>query len=239
MAEKIIIASEQSTQVIRPESAEAEQALQQLDFATWLPYAAKVYDINPDIRAYVLATIPICPSDIPNRNGIGFPLAELLAFQPPPVARQSYKAWTGCPLHYEHKNEIHTDAYGIILDTALRPIKGWGGGRLHKVMGLIGVDRTKHPEMARRVMEGDINTYSMGALVETFSCSYCSSPVSKKQSCGHVNLARDIDWNEVRSWDNKRHIAFRNAHGIQPIETSLVESPAWTTALSDQVHTKE
>jgi hypothetical protein len=239
MAEKIIVASEQSTQVMRPETPEAEHALQQLDFATWLPYAAKLYNINPDIRAYVLATIPICPSDIPNRNGIGFPLQELLKFQEPPIARQSYKAWSGCPLHYEHRNEIHEDAYGIILDTAMRPIKGYGKGKLWKVMGLIGVDRTKHPEMARRVMEGDINTYSMGALVDSFSCSYCGSPVTKKSSCGHVNLNRDIDWNEVRSWDNKRHIAFRNAHGIQPIETSLVESPAWTTALSDVIHTKD
>lgn len=238
MSEKIITAA-QSVEVLAPESQAAQLALQQLDFATWLPYAAKLYNINPDIRAYVLATIPICPSDIPNRNGIGFPLAELLKFQAPPVARQSYKAWTGCPLHYEHRNEIHEDAYGIILDTAMRPIKGYGGGKLWKVMGLIGIDRTKHPEMARRVMENDINTYSMGALVDSFSCSYCGSEVTKKHSCGHVNLARDIDWNEVRSWDNKRHIAFRNAHGIQPIETSLVESPAWTTALSDAVHTKE
>lgn len=239
MAEKILTAAIESEQVMKPESAEANNALQQLDFATWLPYAAKLYNINPDIRAYVLATIPICPSDLPNRNGIGFPLAELLMFQPPPVARQSYKAWTGCPMHYEHKNEIHEDAYGIILDTALRPIKGYGGGRLHKVMGLVGIDRTKYPEMARRVMENDINTYSMGALVDSFSCSYCGSPIDKHRNCGHVDLKRDIDWNEVRSWDNKRHIAFRNAHGINPIETSLVESPAWTTALSDAVHTRE
>lgn len=239
MAEKIIVASERSVEIMRPESAEAEAALQQLDFATWLPYAAKLYNINPDIRAYVLATIPICPSDIPNRNGIGFPLAELLKFQPPPVARQAYKSWTGCPIHYEHRNEIHEDAYGVIFDTAMRPIKGYGGGKLWKVMGLIGIDRTKHPEMARRVVEGDINTYSMGALVDAFSCSYCGAELTKKSSCSHVSLNRDIDWNEVRSWDNKRHVAFRNAHGIQGIETSLVESPAWTTALSDHILTRE
>lgn len=236
--QKLIITAQSDT-VMPPESQEAAQALQHLDFATWLPYAAKLYCIEPDIRAYVLATIPICPSDIPNRNGIGFPLAELLKFQPPPVARQSYKAWTGCPMHYEHRNEIHEDAYGVIFDTALRPIKGYGGGKLYKVMGLVGIDRIKYPEMARRVMEGDINTYSMGALVDSFSCSYCGAEVTKKSSCGHIDLRRDIDWNEVRSWDNKRHIAFRNAHGIQPIETSLVESPAWTTALSDVIHTKD
>lgn len=237
MAEKIQI-SAQSEMIMAPESAEAVNALQALDFATWLPYAAKLYKISPDVRAYVLATIPICPSDIPNRNGIGFPLEELLKFQPPPVARQAYKAWTGCPMHYEHRNEVHEDAYGVIFDTALRPIKGYGRGKLWKVMGLIGIDREKYPEMARRVMERDINTYSMGALVDSFSCSFCGCEITKKSGCSHVNLNRDIDWNEVRSWDNKRHIAFRNAHGINPIECSLVESPAWTTALSDTIHTR-
>lgn len=239
MKQQIIVANEVSTEVMAPESEQSNAALQQLDFATWLPYAAKLYNINPDIRAYVLATIPICPSDIPNRNGIGFPLAELLKFQAPPVARQAYKSWTGCPIHYEHRNEIHEDAYGVIFDTAMRKIEGYGQGKLWKVMGLIGIDRTKHPEMARRVLEGDINTYSMGALVDSFSCSYCGSEVTKKHSCGHINLHNDIDWKEIRSWDNKLHVAYRNAHGIQGIETSLVESPAWTTALSDQILTRE
>jgi len=238
MAERIILSS-QSEQVMLPDSEAARQALQHLDFATWLPFAAKLYKISPNIEDYVLATVPVCPSDIPNRNGIGFPLAELVKFQAPPIARQSYKAWTGCPLHYEHRNEIHEEAYGVIFDTALRRIVGYGGGKLWKVMALVGLDRTKYPDMARRVMERDINTYSMGALVDAFSCSYCGCEVTKKSSCGHINLNRDIDWNEVRSWDNKRHIAFRNAHGIQPIELSLVESPAWTTALSDAIHTKE
>lgn len=238
MAEKIQLQA-QSIEVMAPETSEAKNALQLLDFATWLPSAAKLYQISPDVRAYVLATIPICPSDLPNRNGIGFPLDELLKFQPPPVARQAYKAWTGCPMHYEHRNEIHEDAYGVIFDTALRPIKGYGKGKLHKVMGLIGIDREKYPEMARRVMERDINTYSMGALVDSFSCSFCGCAITKKSGCSHVNMNRDIDWNEVRSWDNRRHIAFRNAHGINPIECSLVESPAWTTALSDVVHTRE
>ncbi len=236
---KYLSAAEQGEKVMKPESSEAKHALQQLDFATWLPFAAKVYEINPDIRGYLLATIPICPSGIPNRNGIGFPLNELTKFQPPPIARQSFKAWTGCPIHYEHRNEIHKDAYGVIFDSSLRPIQGYGKGKLWKVMGLIGIDIDKYPEMARRVAEGDVNTYSMGALVDGFSCSYCGKEASKKSSCGHIDLRNDMDWNEVRSWDNQRHVAYRNAHGIQPIECSIVESPAWTTALSDQIHNPE
>lgn len=210
--------------------------VQKLDYETWLPYAAKVYEISPKIEDYILVTTPICPSDLPNRNGIGFPLTELVKFQPPPISRQTYKAWAGCPVHYEHKNEIHEDAYGVILDARMQPIMGYGSGRLWKVMGLLAIEKYKYPEIARRVLEGDVNTYSMGAFVDYFTCSYCATEMSKHAGCTHVHPSNDIDWNEVRSYDSKNHIAYRNAHGIQPIECSIVESPAWVTALSDHVH---
>lgn len=206
-----------------------------LDYVTWLPFAAKTYDISPNISDYVLVNTPICPSDIPNRNGIAFPRAELVKFQPPPISRMAYKAWAGCPVHYEHANEIHTDAYGVILDTSFSPIVGYGGGQLWKVMGILAIDKKKYPKMAQRVMEGSINTYSMGAWVDSFSCSYCSAPMTERNYCSHVNPKNQIDWREFKDYDGTRHIAVRNAHGISPIETSLVESPAWTTALSDEV----
>ncbi len=213
--------------------------LEGLDYPRWLPFAAPVYNISPNIDDYVLVTTPICPSDIPNRNGIGFPLDELKAFRPPPISRQAYKAWSGCPVHYEHKNEIHTDAYGVILDTMLRPIKGYGNGKLWKVMGLLAIDKKKYPVMAQRILDNEVNTYSMGAYVDDFSCSYCKQPMSKKHYCQHVNPSNDIDWREVKDWQGgPAHIAFRNAHGISPIETSIVESPAWTTALSDHILTR-
>lgn len=211
------------------------EAVSKLDFEVWLPYAAKVYEISPNIKDYILVTTPICPSDIPNRNGIGFPLKELLAFQPPPISRQSFKTWASCPLHYEHKNEVHKDAYGVIFDSALTRVNGYGNGKLWKVMGLLGIDKYKYPEMARRVLEKDINTYSMGAFVDYFTCSYCDSEMTKHKGCQHINPNNDIDWKEFTNYDGTKHIAYRNAHGIQAIEISLVESPAWVPALSNNV----
>lgn len=212
--------------------------LQNLDYATWLPFAAKTYDISPNIDDYVLVVTPICPSDIPNRNGIGFPLAELTKFQPPPISRMAYKAWTGCPVHYEHKNDIHTDAYGVILDASLHKVTGYGMGKLWKVMGLLAIDKRKYPKMAQRILDNEVNTYSMGAYVDEFSCSYCNAPMEEDRYCNHVNPKNDIDWSEVKDYDGRAHLAFRNAHGISPIETSIVESPAWTTALSDHILTR-
>lgn len=236
-----------STSVSVVDAEKDPRLLQGLDYTTWLPFAAKTYQISPNIDDYVLVVTPICPSDIPNRNGIGFPLAELTKFQPPPVSRMAYKAWAGCPVHYEHKNDVHEEAYGVILDASLHKITGYGQGKLWKVMGLLGIDKRKYPEMARRVMEGEVNTYSMGAYVDSFSCSYCNEEMytekdtygrKRHHHCAHLNPDNDIDWSEVNDWNNVRHIAYRNAHGISPIETSIVESPAWTTALSDHILTR-
>jgi hypothetical protein len=234
----VVTAAEQTTQTMDAESDAARSALQNLDYPTWLPFAAKTYKISPNIDDYVLAVFPICPSDTPNRNGIGFPLSELTRFQPPPISRMAYKAWTGCPVHYEHRNEIHEDAYGVILDTSLHKIKGYGNGKLWKVMGLIAIDKTKYPEMAQRVLDGDIDTGSMGAYVDTFSCSYCNAPMTKTHFCNHVHPSNDIDWKELKDYDGSTHIAFRNAHGLSPLEYSLVESPAWVSSLSDHILTR-
>lgn len=201
----------------------------------WLPFAAPVYHISPRIEDYVIMTIPICPSDFPNRNGIGFPLKELVAFQPPPMNRRVFEAWKGCPLHLEHDNEDCTKAYGVVLDTALKRITGYGQDEHWKVMGLIGVDKNKHPDIAQKVLSGELNTGSMGALANDFSCSVCHRPVvaNKFLNCNHVSGPGDVNWKLV-DYQGKQHIAFLNAHGLSPIEFSLVGSPAWTQALTDQ-----
>jgi hypothetical protein len=84
--------------------AEKDQSLvSQLDYMTWLPFAAKKYVISPRIEDYLIVSTLICPSEIPNRNGIAFPTSELATFRPPPTNRMAYKAWTGCPVCFEHR----------------------------------------------------------------------------------------------------------------------------------------
>jgi hypothetical protein len=53
-----------------------------LDFNTWLPFSAPHYQISPDPSDYILTPVIVMPSDIPNRNGVAFPLKELIAFNP-------------------------------------------------------------------------------------------------------------------------------------------------------------
>jgi hypothetical protein len=206
-----------------------------MDYETWLPFAAKVYHISPKIEDYIIVNTLVCPSDIPNRNGIAFPAVELARFHPPPMNRQSFKAWAGCPVHLEHDNEVHERAYGVILDSAMTPVTGYGGGKLYKVMGLLAIDKTKYPDIAQQVLTKAINTYSMGALVDAFTCGFCGMQCSSKHVCSHITSPANVNWREFQHYDGKRHLAFLNAHGIQPIECSIVKDPAWAPALSDEV----
>lgn len=209
--------------------------LYELDAKVWLPFASKTYNISPNIEDYVLTVAPICPADLPNRNTIGFPLDELVKFQPPPVARQTYKAWAGCPMFYEHASEDWTKAYGAVLDSSMHKVSGYGKGKIWKVMGLYATDKVKYPKMAQRLLDKEVTTYSMGADCEYFSCSYCKAPMLPGKMCTHLNPRNDFDWHVHVDEQGKDHLVFRNAHNIRPIELSIVEDPAWTTAKGDTI----
>lgn len=223
-------------------SAEPAQTMEQYQQngsvidTSWLPWAAKTYCISPNLDDYVVKNMPICPADMPNRNGIGFQLDELLRYQPPPIARQVYRAWTGCPVHYEHDNEDPTKALGVIFDTSLRKIQTHGNGKLYMVHGLIGVDRKKYPEHAERLQNGSLNTGSMGALADSFTCAVCNAPVTDNQftNCRHVDTPKRVNWRVV-SHDGRDMLAFLWAHSLSPIEYSLVEDPAWVSCLNEGV----
>lgn len=72
-----------------------------LDAPSWLPFAAERYNISPDIRDYVIMTVPIMPSDLPNRNNVAFPYSQLTAFNTD-SGMIAYKTWKGKPMHVEH-----------------------------------------------------------------------------------------------------------------------------------------
>lgn len=207
-----------------------------LDFKTWLPFAAKTYHISGNIEDYCVRPMPLMPSDLPNRNGIGFPLAELVKYQPPPISRQVFKAWTGTPVHYEHENEDCTTALGVVFDTALTRITGFGGGKFWKVMGLVGVDKNKYPDIANRMLNNQLVTGSMGALADDFTCSVCGAKAHEHQhmNCSHITSTKHVNWRMVDDHGRKQ-LAYLNAHSLSPIEFSLVESPAWVPALSEEL----
>lgn len=193
-----------------------------LDFASWLPFAAKKYSISPNIADYVLVPVIIMPSDLPNRNGVGFPLNELVKFSTE-HGMQHYKTWRGKGTYYEHNNQDPLKANGIIVDTFMRKFRGFGGGYVWKLVALLAFDRTKDIQLIKRVMAGDINSYSMGAYVGKYICSICHR---EKGLCSHINGKAKVNF----SLDTGGKLAYQLACDIEGFETSIKSVAMWRKA---------
>lgn len=198
--------------------------IQSLDFERILPFACKPFKLSSNPKDYHFSVVPILTSDLPNRNGIAIPLSELVRWNPE-LGRQSYKGWAGMPLHYEHKSDIHEDAIGIIADVALVPINGFNAGRIYKVMALAAIDTTKRQDVTSRIKSGDLYTWSMGCMVEEYSCGCCGAD---EGHCNHINPKKPVEF-----YEDKGQLIFRNVHGVKPFELSSVEDPAYPSAASD------
>lgn len=211
--------------VVKANFSPKEQIIQQLDMTKWLPFAAKAYDISSDIRDYIFVPVFTIPSDLPNRNGVAFPLKSLIEFSPE-THMQGYETFKKCPTFYEHENQDPLKAHGVIADVFLKQLKGFSQNRIWKLLELLAFDRTKYVERVKRIMDNDLNTFSMGALVSRYSCSYCGADLGK---CHHIKKKR-IDF-----YEKDGRIVFKNVHGICGIETSAVEVPAFSPAISDTI----
>lgn len=213
--------------VVKANYDENTKLVQKLDITTWLPFAAKTYNISPDIRDYIFVPVFTIPSDLPNRNGVGFPLKSLIEFSPE-IHMQAYKGFKGCPTFYEHDNEDPLKAHGVIADAYLKNLKGFSQNKVWKLLELLTFDRSKYVDTVKRIIDNDLNTYSMGALVTEYSCSYCGATLGK---CDHIKK------NRIDFYEKQGQVVFKNLHGILPIETSAVEVPAYSPAISDKVMT--
>lgn len=198
-----------------------------LDITTWLPYASKEYNISPDIKDYFFVPVITIPSDLPNRNCVSFPLSQLLKFQVE-SGRQAYKSFKGKPVHYEHDNQDPLKAYGVIADSFLKQMKGFGQGKVWKLIELLAIDRSKNPDIARRILDRDLNSYSMGAMVGHYTCSYCNAKLGE---CSHLSPKSRNEFYELNG-----HLVHRQCNDIDGFETSIVETPAFHVANSNVIY---
>lgn len=186
-----------------------------------LKSASKAYHISPNIEDYVVSFVPMFPLNIPNRNGLGFSLSNVVEHSWE-YGRPWYKTWVGMPAFYEHQNDDETKANGIILDVSLRKDpRGW-----YKNMGVVAHDRSKYRDLIQRVANKELSTYSMGAYVlGGYVCSVCGR---KLGSC--VHLKKGDQGIHMVNAGGKQQLAFRVGLNPKGFEISLVETPAWSIA---------
>jgi len=222
-SEKIIEVEKVNKAVLAASTSEEDTALYNsiLDVKSWLPPASKVYDISANIEDYVVIPVPIFVTDLPNRNGIAFPLSYLVDFNAD-AGCVAYKTWKGKPVFQEHKNDVLKEAKGVIFDSVLKPAPEFQGD-LYKVILLVGVDRTKDAKLYNDIVTKKSTCYSMGAYADDFKCSVCGA-LTSKGGCNHVSQFNP----NFSLVDNK--LTFLNAIGCTGFEISVVATPAFVMA---------
>lgn len=197
----------------------------------WLPAAAKVYKLSPNIRDYILVPVPVMFSDIPNTNGDSVTIQEFLRFDPD-LGMQAFKSFRGQPCHREHANKVIEDAKGVILDVFLRPVKRFGGGRYFKLVELMAYDRTKDPLLVNALLSGEENAYSVGFYFKHYKCSICGAKVAQglnSKPCAHTAPRRPT------YKDQNGRLVYRQCGSIKGFETSVVYNPSYVTAIQKQL----
>lgn len=155
-----------------------------LEANIWLSKAAEVYNLSKDIRDYILVPVPAIITSIPNTNGDSVSLKELTTFNAEQGAL-SYKTWVGKPMYVEHQHKPQW-IRGVILDTYIRPLPKFP--KHFKLVMLAALDRTRDPQLIQRVIDRELNTYSMGMYYSSYICSVCGNRAGKGigRPCAHT-----------------------------------------------------
>jgi len=193
-----------------------------LDAEKWLPFAAEELNISKNLHDYVIVPTSIMPSELPNRNGVGFPYEELSRWNGDTKCL-AYQTWRGAPTYLEHANDILKNAKGVILATSLRPLSNYVGNFWH-VVNLLSFDRNKDADLVSQILAKKRTSYSMGAYVRDYECSICAKTV-KGGGCDHVKRGQA----KYSLYGDKDLAYFR---ALEPVgfETSSVAVPAYFTA---------
>lgn len=190
---------------------------------SWLPSAADTFKISPDIGDYLITTVGIVTSDIPNKNMQGFTKQELTYFDPI-IGRPTYKTFIGAGLHYEHQNKDPLKAKGVILDSMITYIPKYD---VFKVLVLAAWDRTKDVDLVKQIMSGERAGYSMGCMVKAFVCAVSGQIVTPDKG--------PYRRGQVVHVDGKRRLCYHLCTGSNFFEMSSVGNPADVSAIGDRL----
>lgn len=185
-----------------------------LEANIWLPRAAEEYNLSKDINDYILVPVPSMITDIPNTNGDSVTLKDLTKFNTE-QGQLAYKTWTGKPMYVEHQHKPEW-IRGVILDTYIRPIAGFP--KHYKLVKLAALDRTRDPRLIQRVIDRELNTYSMGMYFTSYTCSVCGHKAGKGigNPCVHTKPRKPT----YRMADGR--LCYRICHDITGFELSLL-----------------
>jgi len=219
-----------------------------VDAPDWLPFAAEQYETSSELADYFVVPTIIMPTDLPNRNLVSFPLQELTKFNST-IGDLTYRGWKGKPIYVEHANLDFTKSMGAVVDVAMRPIKRTNP-KLHKVVALMAIDRTKYRDISSAILRGSRPNFSMGALIKKYTCSVCGASTEMKAGMNskyerlacrtsHAGPDRNGGFRTFPLPSGGVTLGYLKVEDILPFEVSSVGVPAYASADSNPAEIRD
>ena len=154
----------------------------------------------------------------PNQNGDGFPMKEL---------KNSYSSFIGKGNFLDHKSDDLNAIRGLVVDAYLNEEDGC-------VECLIAVDKKSHPQLARDIETGMVNSVSMGTRVGWSECSVCGNIArTDREYCDHIAGYKGMKMSMYTNNAEHKYGAWpihEVNHDLEFIELSWVGVPAFREA---------
>ncbi len=171
-----------------------------------------------------------------NKNHDGWPSDEL---------QKSYRTFIGKPIFVDHHNHDPRRARGVVRDAELHIEDDVKTAALDPYYSaaptehlpptwvelLLEVDAKKFPKLAKAIVDGDIDSVSMGCNVERSKCSHCGNWATKPEEyCKHI-LSKGAYFDHNDEFGNKiSKRSYEDCYDIGFFELSFVFDPADETA---------
>lgn len=188
-----------------------------------------------------LYTRVIAISSRVNKNHDGWPSEELV---------KAANTFMGKPIFVDHHNSNPKKARGVIVDVKVHQDEHTASTDNYYASApdnhrpptyielLLEVDAKTYPKLAKAIIDGDIDSVSMGCNVERSRCSHCGHwATSPEEYCKHIRHKGAIF--EMTSSTGERHSrkSYEDCYDIGFFEISYVFDPADVTALVKDVRT--
>lgn len=168
--------------------------------------------------------------------------------------KYGFSTFVGKPTFVDHHNSDPKRTRGVIVDakfnvldhkTAAEGDDYWGGreGSVDsehmpptEIELLLEIDAKSFPKLAKAIVNGDLDGFSMGCDVEYSKCSHCGQrATSPDEYCSHIKMKGAE--HSFTSSDGKTSSkkSYENCYGINFFELSTVFDPADATALAREV----
>jgi hypothetical protein len=157
-----------------------------------------------------------------NKNFDGFPSIEL---------QKAAHTFQGRPVFVNHNNHDPERTRGVILASQYHGLQDDP-----HITILPEVDALTFPGLAKDIVNGNMDSVSMGCDVDNSTCSYCGNvATTAEQFCDHILNNKGQELTKLDNGQPKRILVFEICRGLNFFEISFVFDPADETAVMQEV----